>query len=107
MFNQHENGCFVAMKLIKLVKSVDDDIFLELLPNLMLLSKAEKGINVVKKLIPEIKDESIQYKIVEQYTERFHECIDNCYANYAIQTIIDNWKSPVIDKLYEKLRGTS
>ena len=93
------------MKLIKLVKSDKDEIAEKLLPNIMLLAKAERGINVVKKLLPEIHDRNTQQRLVSLFTDSFHDCIDNCYANYSIQTMVDNWELTVTEPLYNKLFG--
>jgi hypothetical protein len=93
------------MKLVKLVKSDKDEIAQELLPNILLLAKAEKGINVVKRLLPEIHDAVAQQKLASLFVDNFHDCIDNCYANYSIQTMVDYWESTITEPLYTKLYG--
>jgi hypothetical protein len=93
------------MKVVRFIKGPSDELFLDLLPQVVDISKTEKGIIVIKKLLPELKDTSSQISIVHKFSERLYECIDDSYSNYALQLIVELWKSPVTDPIFGKLIG--
>ena len=93
------------MKIVRFIKGSSDELFLDLLPQVVDISKTEKGIIVIKKLLPELKDTSSQISIVNKFSERLYECIDDNYSNYALQLIVELWKSPVTDPVFGKLVG--
>ena len=88
---QNEFGSFIGMKLAHYIGHFEDPIFQEILPNFIMLSQTEKGLNVIKSLICELKDAQSQSIIVAIIQEKAQSYIENLYSNYAFQLIIKHW----------------
>ena len=67
-----------------LIKNEADEIFLEILPHFISLSKTEKGLSVTKKLVSELKSEKAQLMIMEQVKDNVQTFFDDFYCNYAM-----------------------
>jgi hypothetical protein len=95
----------VAQKLMHLIKDEKDDLFMEILPNFETLSMTEKGLNVMKRFILELKSESAQVRVVDTIMKSCLNFLENFYCNYATQLIIKTWAMPVIAPLFTLIVG--
>jgi hypothetical protein len=97
---QNEFGTFIGMKLAQYIVHYEDPIFQEILPNFIMLSQTEKGLNVIKSLIYELKDSQSQSMIVAIIQEKAQSYIENLYSNYAFQLIVKQWPYIVTQPLF-------
>ena len=88
------------MKLAQYIAHFDDPLFQEILPNFVMLSQTEKGLNVVKSLIYELKDSQSQSVIISKIVEKAQSYIENLYSNYAFQLIVKHWPFMVTQPLF-------
>ena len=104
MLIKHENGSYVAQKVMCFVKDYKDDIFEEILPHFIYLSQTEKGLNVAKKLVVSLKCKTAQGLIVTKVKTAV-SFIDDFYSNYVIQLIIQSWPIEVVQELFYLICG--
>ena len=90
---------------MRLVKDFKDDIFTEIYPHFVYLSKTEKGLNVVKKLIIELIDSTTQKMLVSKVLENSKDFIDDYYCNYAIQLMVQQWPINITQELFMLIIG--
>jgi hypothetical protein len=90
---------------MRLVKDSNDDIFTEIYPHFVYLSKTEKGLNVVKKLIIELIDSTSQKMLVSKVLENSEDFIDDYYCNYAIQLMVQLWPISITQELFMLIVG--
>lgn len=95
----------MAQKVMYLVKDHKDQIFEEIIPHVIFLSKTEKGLNVVKKLVSSLKCKIAQSIIISKIKEDATDYIENFYSNYVIQLIVQCWPMEVIRDLFPLICG--
>jgi len=88
-----------------LIKSENDDIYLEILPNFVSLSKTEKGLNVIKKLIIEIRWEKPQQTLINLVLANQKDFLEDFYCNYAIQLMVQTWRTDMTVSLFSLILG--
>ena len=86
--------------MMHLIKDHNDPIYNEIFSQFIFLSKTEKGLNVVKKLINELKDLVGQQAIIKLVLENASEYIEDFYCNYVIQLIVQCWPIEVIRPVF-------
>ena len=102
-FTQNEYGSFIGMKLMRFIKNEDDPFYQEIKNNFILLSQTEKGLNVIKAFISELKDAKGQAKIVDIIKTNSISYIEDPYSNYAFQNIIKQWPLVITQPLFPLL----
>lgn len=95
----NEYGTFIGMKLMRFVQGEDDPFFQEIYYNFIMLSQTEKGLNVIKSFIQELKDKQAQTKIISLITANSIGYIEDPYSNYAFQNIMKQWPQAVTQSL--------
>jgi hypothetical protein len=88
-----------------LVKDHKDQIFEEVIPHVIFLSKTEKGLNLVKKLVSSLKCKVAQSMIISKIKEDSTDYIENFYSNYVIQLILQCWPMESIQDLFPLICG--
>ena len=88
-----------------LVKDFNDELFIEIFPHFVPLSKTEKGLNVIKKLIIAINDYTTQKKLAQVVLENSSVFIDDYYSNYAIQLMVQQWPINITQQLFMLICG--
>ena len=90
---------------MKLIKGSQDEIFQEILPQFVTLCKNERGLNVMKKMIAELKDIESRLAIIEIVKQNGRLFIENYYCNYAIQLIVQIWPSDITVDIFKLICG--
>ena len=90
---------------MKLIKGQQDEIFQEVLPLFAALCKNERGLNVMKKMIIELKDLQAQLNIIEIVRQNGNMFIEDCYCNYAIQLIVQIWPNEITSDIFKLICG--
>ena len=88
------------MKLMRFIKNGQDSFYQEILYNFITLSQTEKGLNVIKSFIQELKDEQCQLKVIDIIKSNPINYIENPYSNYAFQNIIKQWPLVITNSLF-------
>lgn len=102
---ENEHGMYVAIKLMSFIEDERDIIFKEILHDFINLSQTEKGLNVIKKFIVELKSIHAQYLVIAQIMQNPIQYIEHYYSNYAYQLIIKHWSRECIRPLFECVVG--
>lgn len=87
------------------IKDENDKIFQEILMNFLQLAKTEKGLNVLKVYIANVKLECAQKLVVQEIVRSPFEFIEHIYCNYATQIVIRSWPSKVTAPLFYLILG--
>ena len=74
--------------------------FKEIFSKFIMLSQSEKGLNVIKTFITELKDEFAQSIIIDLIKQDPLGYIEHAYSNYAFQNIIKQWPLVVTQQLF-------
>lgn len=96
----NEFGSFIAMKLMRFITNDEDTFYQEIKNNFILLSQTEKGLNVIKSFITELKDFKGQAQIISIIMENSLSYIEDPYSNYAFQNIIKQWPLVITQPLF-------
>lgn len=76
-----------------------------MLPNFTPLSKTEKGLNVIKKLIIELRWQKPQLMLVAQVLAHANNVIEDRYSNYVLQVMVQTWNNEVTVSLFGLILG--
>lgn len=101
----NEFGTFIGMKLMHFIKNEQDPFYQEIHFNFIILSQTEKGLNVIKSFISELKDGYAQSKIVDTIKSTPISYIEDPYSNYAFQNIIKQWPLVITQPLFPLVLG--
>jgi hypothetical protein len=88
--SMNNNGCHVLGKIIMLIPEENIPfVYQHSFDNFISLSYNPNGICIIKKIITYSRKQSTIEKIKKILTDNFLYLIQNCYANYSIQTAIE------------------